>query len=172
MDWPKKAPVFSVLLPSLVIVCCGHWKCSWHSLHPWRSCAGLRSFPRLRLLLYRRCQPWRAKRRLVVPSSSEAALLLPVVRIAPEGKQSRHPNVASSHWEASTEQQRACEVVAQCFVTRTAGAQIGWQRPSQFWGLGCPKIYHEVEDTLGFFTCIAKRAGVYNALLPGSSTRP
>ena len=23
------------------------------------------------------------------------------------------------------------------------------QRPSRFWGLGCPKIYHEVEDTLG-----------------------
>jgi len=22
------------------------------------------------------------------------------------------------------------------------------QRPSRFWGLGCPKIYHEVEDTL------------------------
>ncbi|WP_419621242.1 hypothetical protein [Thiolapillus sp.] len=26
--------------------------------------------------------------------------------------------------------------------------QIGCQRPSRFWGLGCPKIYHEVEDTL------------------------
>ena len=24
----------------------------------------------------------------------------------------------------------------------------GWQRPSRFWGLGCPKIFHEVEDTL------------------------
>ncbi|WP_419637808.1 hypothetical protein [Thiolapillus sp.] len=34
-------------------------------------------------------------------------------------------------------------------MTRTAGAQIGCQRPSRFWGLGCPKIYHEVEDTLG-----------------------
>ncbi|WP_293702385.1 aminopeptidase N, partial [Thiolapillus sp.] len=33
-------------------------------------------------------------------------------------------------------------------VTRTAGAQIGCQRPSRFWGLGCPKIYHEAEDTL------------------------
>ncbi|WP_293675182.1 hypothetical protein, partial [Thiolapillus sp.] len=39
-------------------------------------------------------------------------------------------------------------VVAQCLVTRTAGAQIGCQRPSRFWGLGCPKIYHEAEDTL------------------------
>ncbi|WP_293682171.1 hypothetical protein [Thiolapillus sp.] len=29
-------------------------------------------------------------------------------------------------------------------MTRTAGARIGCQRPS----LGCPKIYHEVEDTL------------------------
>ncbi|WP_293816052.1 hypothetical protein [Thiolapillus sp.] len=33
-------------------------------------------------------------------------------------------------------------------MTRTAGEQIGCQRPSRFWGLGCPKIYHEVEDTL------------------------
>ncbi|WP_293675607.1 hypothetical protein [Thiolapillus sp.] len=33
-------------------------------------------------------------------------------------------------------------------MTRTSGAQIGCQRPSRFWGLGCPKIYHEVEDTL------------------------
>ncbi|WP_419638676.1 hypothetical protein, partial [Thiolapillus sp.] len=35
--------------------------------------------------------------------------------------------------------------------TRTAGARIGCQRPSRFWGLGCPKIYHEVEDTLESF---------------------
>ncbi|WP_294043353.1 hypothetical protein [Thiolapillus sp.] len=34
-------------------------------------------------------------------------------------------------------------------MTRTAGTPIGCQRPSRFWGLGCPKIYHEVEDTLG-----------------------
>ncbi|WP_419632232.1 hypothetical protein [Thiolapillus sp.] len=33
-------------------------------------------------------------------------------------------------------------------MTRTAGAPIGCQRPSRFWGLGCPKIYHEAEDTL------------------------
>ncbi|WP_293681416.1 hypothetical protein [Thiolapillus sp.] len=33
-------------------------------------------------------------------------------------------------------------------MTRTAGAPIGCQRPNRFWGLGCPKIYHEVEDTL------------------------
>ncbi|WP_293680153.1 hypothetical protein [Thiolapillus sp.] len=33
-------------------------------------------------------------------------------------------------------------------MTRTAGAPIGCQSPSRFWGLGCPKIYHEVEDTL------------------------
>ncbi|WP_419588148.1 hypothetical protein [Thiolapillus sp.] len=33
-------------------------------------------------------------------------------------------------------------------MTRTAGAQIGCQRPSRFWGLGCPKIFHEAEDTL------------------------
>ncbi|WP_419633430.1 hypothetical protein, partial [Thiolapillus sp.] len=33
-------------------------------------------------------------------------------------------------------------------MTRTAGAPIGCQRLSRFWGLGCPKIYHEAEDTL------------------------
>ncbi|WP_419601464.1 hypothetical protein [Thiolapillus sp.] len=33
-------------------------------------------------------------------------------------------------------------------MTRTAGAQIGCQRPNRFWGLGRPKIYHEAEDTL------------------------
>ncbi|WP_294043347.1 hypothetical protein, partial [Thiolapillus sp.] len=37
-------------------------------------------------------------------------------------------------------------------MTRTAGAPMGCQRPSRFWGLGCPKIYHEAEDTLGFRT--------------------
>ncbi|WP_419626541.1 DUF4231 domain-containing protein [Thiolapillus sp.] len=33
-------------------------------------------------------------------------------------------------------------------MTRTAGAPMGCQRPSRFWGLGCPKIFHEAEDTL------------------------
>ncbi|WP_305800725.1 hypothetical protein [Thiolapillus sp.] len=33
-------------------------------------------------------------------------------------------------------------------MTRTAGTRIGCQRPSRFWGLGCPKIYHEAEDAL------------------------
>ncbi|WP_419637727.1 hypothetical protein, partial [Thiolapillus sp.] len=36
-------------------------------------------------------------------------------------------------------------------MTRTAGAPMGCQRPSRFWGLGCPKIYHEAEDTLARF---------------------
>ncbi|WP_419615405.1 hypothetical protein [Thiolapillus sp.] len=36
-------------------------------------------------------------------------------------------------------------------MTRTAGAPIGCQRPSRFWGLGCPKIYHEAEDALAEF---------------------
>ncbi|WP_419588023.1 hypothetical protein, partial [Thiolapillus sp.] len=36
-------------------------------------------------------------------------------------------------------------------MTRTAGAPMGCQRPSRFWGLGCPKIYHEAEDTLAQF---------------------
>ncbi|WP_419586223.1 hypothetical protein, partial [Thiolapillus sp.] len=43
-------------------------------------------------------------------------------------------------------------------VTRTAGAPIGCQRPSRFWGLGCPKIYHEAEDTL-VSRCAAAFAG-------------
>ncbi|WP_419588328.1 hypothetical protein, partial [Thiolapillus sp.] len=38
-------------------------------------------------------------------------------------------------------------------MTRTAGAPIGCQRPSRFWGLGCPKIYHEAEDTLDTVAC-------------------
>ncbi|MEJ1297018.1 MAG: hypothetical protein RPU64_06680, partial [Candidatus Sedimenticola sp. (ex Thyasira tokunagai)] len=46
-----------------------------------------------------RCQPWRAKRGLVIPGSREAALLTRRARSAPEGKQSRHPNTASSQWE-------------------------------------------------------------------------
>ncbi|MEJ1354726.1 MAG: hypothetical protein RPU39_08565, partial [Candidatus Sedimenticola sp. (ex Thyasira tokunagai)] len=49
--------------------------------------------------LVNRCQPWRAKRGLVIPGSREAALLTRRARSAPEGKQSRHPNTASSHWE-------------------------------------------------------------------------
>ncbi|WP_294043277.1 hypothetical protein [Thiolapillus sp.] len=36
-------------------------------------------------------------------------------------------------------------------MTRTAGAPIGCQRPSRFWGLGCHKIYHKAEDTLALF---------------------
>ncbi|WP_293703470.1 hypothetical protein [Thiolapillus sp.] len=45
-------------------------------------------------------------------------------------------------------------------MTRTAGAQIGCQRPSRFWGLGCPKIYHEVEDTLDRLTMNAFGSGI------------
>ncbi|MEJ1376501.1 MAG: hypothetical protein RPU32_00770, partial [Candidatus Sedimenticola sp. (ex Thyasira tokunagai)] len=59
-------------------------------------------FPLEELILdgaHRRCQPWRAKRRLVIPGSREAALLTRRARSAPEGKQSRHPNTASSQWE-------------------------------------------------------------------------
>ncbi|WP_294042594.1 hypothetical protein [Thiolapillus sp.] len=41
-------------------------------------------------------------------------------------------------------------------MTRTAGAPIGCQRPSRFWGLGCPKIYHEAEDTLA--KCFSKKS--------------
>ncbi|WP_419641530.1 hypothetical protein [Thiolapillus sp.] len=43
-------------------------------------------------------------------------------------------------------------------MTRTAGAPIGCQRPSRFWGLGCPKIYHEAEDTLVFCSGSSRHA--------------
>ena len=33
-------------------------------------------------------------------------------------------------------------------VTRT-GAPMSCRRSSRFWGLGCPKIFHEIEDSLG-----------------------
>ncbi|WP_419630805.1 hypothetical protein [Thiolapillus sp.] len=46
-------------------------------------------------------------------------------------------------------------------MTRTAGAPIGCQRPSRFWGLGCPKIYHEVEDTL--VPCPAEKHRAHHA---------
>ncbi len=104
-----------------------------------------------------RCQPWRAKRRLVDPSSRETALFSRRALRQRENKvglRTRRPVI----WEPSTEQQRACEVVAQCLVTRTAGAPIGCQRPSRFWGLGCPKIYHEAEDTLAP-SCAPSSAG-------------
>ncbi len=58
-----------------------------------------------------RCQPWRAKRRLVDPSSSEAALFSRRALRQRENKvdlRTRRPVI----WEPSTEQQRACEVVA------------------------------------------------------------
>ncbi|WP_419627774.1 hypothetical protein, partial [Thiolapillus sp.] len=42
-------------------------------------------------------------------------------------------------------------------MTRTAGAPIGCQRPIRFWGLGCPKIYHEAEDTLGQLFLVPRR---------------
>ncbi|WP_419631426.1 hypothetical protein [Thiolapillus sp.] len=60
---------------------------------------------------YLRCQPWRAKRRLVVPSSREAALFSRRALRQRENKvglRTRRPVI----WEPSTEQQRACEVVA------------------------------------------------------------
>ncbi|WP_294041298.1 V-type ATP synthase subunit E [Thiolapillus sp.] len=50
-------------------------------------------------------------------------------------------------------------------MTRTAGAQIGCQRPSRFWGLGCPKIYHEAEDTLERLQKVRDDRESYLALL-------
>ena len=58
-----------------------------------------------------RCQLWRAKRRLVVPSSREAALFSRRALRQRENKvglRTRRPVI----WEPSAEQQRACEVVA------------------------------------------------------------
>ncbi|WP_419641915.1 transposase domain-containing protein, partial [Thiolapillus sp.] len=49
-------------------------------------------------------------------------------------------------------------------VTRTAGAPMGCQRPSRFWGLGCPKIYHEAEDTLVIGYLADGRLNISNAL--------
>ncbi|WP_419617067.1 DUF4172 domain-containing protein [Thiolapillus sp.] len=63
------------------------------------------------LMGFVRCQPWRAKRRLVVPSSREAALFSRRALRQRENKvglRTRRPVI----WEPSTEQQRACEVVA------------------------------------------------------------
>ena len=34
-------------------------------------------------------------------------------------------------------------------LTRTSGAPMSCRRSSRFWGLGCPKIFHEIEDSLG-----------------------
>ncbi len=65
----------------------------------------------LGLALFIRCQPWRAKRRLVDPSSREAALFSRRALRQRENKvglRTRRPVI----WESSTEQQRACEVVA------------------------------------------------------------
>ncbi|WP_419641840.1 hypothetical protein [Thiolapillus sp.] len=54
-------------------------------------------------------------------------------------------------------------------MTRTAGAPIGCQRPSRFWGLGCPKIYHEAEDTLGLnLVCIVARIALMVVCTPYS----
>ena len=58
-----------------------------------------------------RCQLWRAKRRLVDPSSREAALFSRRALRQRENKvglRTRRPVI----WEPSTEQQGACEVVA------------------------------------------------------------
>ncbi|WP_294043000.1 hypothetical protein [Thiolapillus sp.] len=49
-------------------------------------------------------------------------------------------------------------------MTRTSGAQIGCQRPSRFWGLGCPKIYHEAEDTLDSFPSFRIRITIVSNL--------
>ncbi|WP_294041103.1 hypothetical protein [Thiolapillus sp.] len=49
-------------------------------------------------------------------------------------------------------------------MTRTAGAPIGCQRPSRFWGLGCPKIYHEAEDTLALSLIFALLFHIYTHL--------
>ncbi|WP_419582147.1 hypothetical protein, partial [Thiolapillus sp.] len=55
-------------------------------------------------------------------------------------------------------------------MTRTAGAQIGCQRPSRFWGLGCPKIFHEAEDTLEAFLSSAGDRDPERAVRPATMT--
>ena len=40
-------------------------------------------------------------------------------------------------------------------MTRTSGAPMSCRRSSRFWGLGCPKIFHEIEDSLVGDRCVA-----------------
>ncbi|WP_419637988.1 hypothetical protein [Thiolapillus sp.] len=56
-------------------------------------------------------------------------------------------------------------------MTRTAGAQIGCQRLSRFWGLGCPKIYHEAEDTLVLCIAIIVLCNTRQFVVPWRYTR-
>ena len=48
-------------------------------------------------------------------------------------------------------QRRACEAVAERHGRRAAGAIMAVALASRFWGLGCPKIYHEVATRLESF---------------------
>ncbi|WP_294117165.1 hypothetical protein [Thiolapillus sp.] len=57
-------------------------------------------------------------------------------------------------------------------MTRTAGAPIGCQRPSRFWGLGCPKIYHEAEDTLDVVGAVVRAHSVGGRRQPAEGKRP
>ena len=79
-----------------------------------------RPWGHLRLLLAR-CPPWRAKRRRVVPGSREAT------------RDTRRAEGAKGDPKGAS---------------RTAGAPMSCRRSSRFWGLGCPKIFHEIEDSL------------------------
>ncbi|MES9850441.1 MAG: hypothetical protein ABW170_01240 [Candidatus Thiodiazotropha sp. L084R] len=59
-------------------------------------------------------------------------------------------------------------------MTRTAGALIGRRRSSAFWGLGCPKTHHEIKDSLGYMSVIAKLVliqAVYMVMIPVQVTR-
>jgi len=101
-----------------------------------------------------RCAPWRAKRRRVVPGSREARLLTRRAHSARgEAKRASERGV-QPFVGVLRSQHRACEGVAKRHGRRAAGAIIGCRRSSAFWGLGCPKTHHEIEDSL-----LAMKAG-------------
>jgi len=56
-----------------------------------------------------------------------------------------YPEVISgASWAACTELAMAWRSAGD----RDDRGTNGWRRSSAFWGLGCPKTHHEIEDTL------------------------
>ena len=97
--------------------------------------------------LFRRCPPWRAKRRRVVPGSREATRETRRAEGA-KGIPREHPNAASSHMGDRCVAATSLRCCAERRLTRTSGAPMSCRRSIRFWGLGCPKIFHEIEDSL------------------------
>ena len=71
------------------------------------------------------------------------------VRQAPEGTQSRHTIIASSHWrECCAVRTERSNRVTERHGRRAAGAPKGCRRLSRFGDLECPKIFHQIKDSL------------------------